>query len=75
MAALIRSVLAVTPYPISAFGISRDGSTLAYVTTEPLENVRNQKTKTVLYVQPVTAGSTPTAVRTPVSETLGFPTF
>jgi dipeptidyl aminopeptidase/acylaminoacyl peptidase len=70
-----RTVLAVTPYPVNAFGISRDGNTLAYVTTEPLENVRNQKTKTVLYVQPVTAGSTPTAVRTPVSETLGFPTF
>lgn len=70
-----RSVLAVTPYPIGAFGISRDGTTLAYVTTEPLENVRNQKTKTVLYVQPVAAGSTPTAIRTPVTETLGFPTF
>ncbi|HTK56448.1 MAG TPA: hypothetical protein VL295_06480, partial [Gemmatimonadales bacterium] len=70
-----RTVLAVTPYPISAIGISRDGTTVAYVTTEPLENVRNQRTKTVLYVQPVAAGSTPTAVRTPVSETLGSPTF
>ncbi|MEO6067290.1 MAG: Ig-like domain-containing protein [Gemmatimonadales bacterium] len=70
-----RTVLAVTPYPISAFGISRDGATLAYVTTEPLENVRNQRTKTVLYVQSVAAGSTPTAVRTPVTETIGFPTF
>ena len=70
-----RTVLAVTPYGISGFGISRDGTTVAYVTTEPLENVRNQRTKTVLYVQPVAAGSTPTAVRTPVSETLGNPTF
>lgn len=70
-----RTVLAVTPYPISGFGVSRNGSTVAYVTTEPLENVRNQKTKTVLYIQPVAAGSTPTAVRTPVSETLGNPTF
>ena len=71
----VRTVLAVTPYPISAFGISRDGATLAYVTTEPLENVRNQRTKTVLHVQSVAAGSTPTAVRTPVTETIGFPTF
>ncbi|HVX89231.1 MAG TPA: Ig-like domain-containing protein [Gemmatimonadales bacterium] len=70
-----RSVLAVTPYPVSSFGVSRDGATVAYVTTEPLENVRNQRTKTVLYIQPVAAGSTPTAVRTPVSETLGTPTF
>jgi hypothetical protein len=70
-----RTVLAVTPYPISAFGISRDGLTVSYLTTEPVENVRNQKTKTVLYVQPVAPGSTPTAVRTPVTETLGFPTF
>lgn len=70
-----RTVLAVTPYPVSAFGVSRDGTTLTYTTTEPLENVRNQRTKTVLYIQPVAAGSTPTAVRTPVSETLGTPTF
>jgi uncharacterized protein YjdB len=70
-----RTVLAVTPYPISAFGISRDGLTVSYLTTEPVENVRNQKTKTVLYVQPIAPGSTPTAVRTPVTETLGFPTF
>src|SRR6478609_1461257 len=69
-----KTVLTTTPYPVSAFGIARDGRTLAYVTTEPVENVRNQKTKTVLYVQPVAPGSTPTAVRTPVSETLGFPT-
>jgi Big-like domain-containing protein/WD40 repeat protein len=70
-----RTVLATTPYPINAFGVSRDGSTVAYVTTEPLENVRNQRSKTVLYLQPVAAGSTPTAVRTPVTETIGFPTF
>ena len=70
-----RTVLAITPYPISAFGISRDGLTVSYLTTEPVENVRNQKTKTVLYVQPIAPGSTPTAVRTPVTETLGFPTF
>ena len=61
--------------PTSWMAISRDGTTVAYVTTEPLENVRNQRTKTVLYVQPVAAGSPPTAVRTPVSETLGTPTF
>ena len=54
---------------------SRDGLTVSYLTTEPVENVRNQKTKTVLYVQPVAPGSTPTAVRTPVTETLGYPTF
>lgn len=71
----VRTVLAVTPYPINSFGISRDGSTVAYVTTEPLENVRNQKTKTVLYVQAIATGSTPTVVRTPVTETIGFPTF
>ena len=70
-----RTVLTTTPYPVSAFGIARDGRTVAYLATEPVENVRNQKTKTVLYVQPVAPGSTPTAVRTPVSETLGFPTF
>ena len=71
----VRTVLAVTPYPINAFGVSRDGNSLVYVTTEPLENVRNQRTKTVLYVQTIATGSTPTAVRTPVSETLAFPTF
>lgn len=71
----VRTVLAVTPYTINSFGVSRDGSTLAYVTTEPLENVRNQRTKTVLYVQPTATGSTPTAVRTPVTESIGFPTF
>jgi Tol biopolymer transport system component len=70
-----KTTLTTTPYPVSAFGIARNGLTVAYVTTEPVENVRNQKTKTVLYVQPVAPGSTPTAVRTPVSETLGFPTF
>ena len=70
-----RTVLAVTPYTVSAFGVSRDGTMLAYVTVEPVENVRNQRTKTVLYLQPVATGSTPTAVRTPVSETLGFPAF
>ena len=70
-----RTTLAVTPYPITGFAVSRDGKTLAYVTTEPLENVRNQRTKSVLYLQAIAAGSTPTAVRTPVTETLGFPAF
>lgn len=70
-----RSTLVTSAYPIESFGASRDGSTLAYVTTEPLENVRGQKTKTVLYLVPVAAGSTPTAVRTAVTETIGFPTF
>lgn len=70
-----RSVLATTAYEIVSFGVSRDGTTLAYVTTEPVENVRGQRTKTVLYLQPTAAGSTATAVRTPVAETVGFPSF
>lgn len=70
-----KTVLTTTPYTTLNFGVARDGKTVAYVATEPVENVRNQKTKTVLYIQPVAPGSTPTAVRTPVSETLGFPTF
>lgn len=70
-----RSTMVTSPYPIESFGVSRDGSTLAYVTTEPVENVRNQKTRTTLYLVPVAAGSTPTAVRTPVTETIGFPTY
>jgi Tol biopolymer transport system component len=70
-----RSVLATSAYEVTSFGISRDGSTLAYVTTEPVENVRGQRTKTVLYLQPTAAGSTATAVRTPVAETVGFPSF
>jgi uncharacterized protein YjdB len=70
-----RSVLATAAYEIVSFGVSRDGSTLAYVTTEPVENVRGQRTKTVLYLQPTAAGSTATAVRTPVAETVGFPSF
>ena len=37
--------------------------------------VRGQRTKTVLYLQPTAAGSTATAVRTPVAETVSFPSF
>ena len=70
-----RTTLVTSAYPIESFSVSKDGAMLAYVTTEPLENVRNQKTKTVLYLVPVAAGSTPTAVRTSVTESVGFPTF
>lgn len=73
--AYTRSTLVTSPYPIESFSVSRDGSTIAYVTTEPVENVRNQKTKSVLYLVPAASGSTPTAVRTPVTETLGFPAY
>jgi TolB protein len=70
-----RSTLVTSAYPIESFSVSHDGNMIAYVTTEPVDNVRNQKTKTVLYLVPVAAGSTPTAVRTAVTETIGFPTF
>ncbi|HET7043183.1 MAG TPA: LpqB family beta-propeller domain-containing protein, partial [Gemmatimonadales bacterium] len=70
-----RSTIVTSPYPIESFSVSRDGTSIAYVTTEPVENVRGQKTRTVLYLVPVAPGSTPTAVRTQVTETIGFPAY
>lgn len=70
-----RLFAATSAYPILSFAVSRDGNTIAWITQEPNEGDRQQKTKTVLYLNSLTPGSTPTAVNLPATELLGTPAF
>lgn len=68
-------IVATSAYPITGFAISRDGATVAYVALEPNQGNKQQRTKTVLYLQSTTPGTAPQAVPLPTDETVDAPAF